>query len=168
MVVDVQNGNKRAQEFVAKGLFFVPQGDPGHAPQRLGAAGPFQVEGTPTSQHQQTITIQPGKTTRLELQVFCLDSHRSSPGASQAFRVAKSRLPKELRREISAGTGKILFKSNGNVDAAKSAIQSHVWNSRNKKWIKIEGERNNERSTNRQGNDDRRQQRRNEGPLIER
>jgi hypothetical protein len=144
MVVDVRNPGKRSERFTAKGMYFVPDGDPERAPQRLGAAGPFETAG---GDSKSSIRVKPGATVRLNLQVFCLDSHRSSPGASQGFNVARKRLPKSLQSKIEGGAHKALRKHKGDVGAANSAIQSHVWSTRNKRWIKLQGERKNEKSS---------------------
>ncbi len=143
MVIDVRNKGQREATFVAKGLFFVPAGNPDSAPQRLGAAGPFE-DGQ--GQRTERVSLAPGKTMRLRLQVFCLDSHRSSPGAEQGFSVARKRLPKNLSRKISTGAKRALDQADA-PEAATSVIQSQVWKARNKKWIKLEGERRNEKSS---------------------
>jgi hypothetical protein len=141
MIVDIRNKSSKRATFKAKGLFFVPQGDAERAPQRLGAAGPFEALG----QQLDSIKLTAGATKRLKLQVFCLDSHRSSPSSGQGFKVAKKRLPKRLQNTIESGAQRILRKPKGG--AANSEIQSHVWKTRNKKWIKLEGERKREKSS---------------------
>jgi hypothetical protein len=143
VVVEVRNAGHQAQTFQARGLYFVPQGDAQSAPQRVGAAGPFEVNQGNGWQRKTELQIQPGQTVRLKLQTFCLDSHRGSPGKGQGFKVARERLPKHLTTEIESGAQKIL-KAKAPA-AANGDIQSHVWNSRNKKWIKLEGERANEK-----------------------
>jgi hypothetical protein len=141
MIVDIRNKSPKRATFKAKGLFFVPQGDAERAPQRLGAAGPFEAKG----QQLNSIKLKAGATKRLKLQVFCLDSHRSSPSSGQNFKVAQKRLPKQLQNTIESGAKGILRKAKGG--AANSEIQSHVWKTRNKKWIKLEGERKSEKSS---------------------
>ena len=74
----------------------------------------------------------------MHLQVFCVDSHRSSPTASNTFKIARKRLPKKLRSKISSGTKMHLRKNKGDMKRAKSAIQSHVWESRDSDWIPLE------------------------------
>ena len=148
MIVEVRNDAKRTQKFSARGLYFVPGGDPDKAPQRLGAAGPFEANEGQQWNRKESVKIQPGATVRLKLQVFCLDSHRSSPGASQKFSVALKRLPKQLSGQINQGAKGILRKHKA-PSAATSEIQSHVWKTRNKKWIKLQGERKNEKSSSR-------------------
>ena len=61
--------------------------------------------------------------------------------------MARKRLPKQLLSKIEGGAHKALRKHKGDVGAANSAIQSHVWSTRNKKWIKLQGERKNEKSS---------------------
>ena len=146
MIVELRNGGKRAQKFDPRGLYFVPKGDPDKAPQRLGAAGSFEVRQGQQWQSKTSVTIAPGASTKLKLQVFCLDSHRSSPGAGQGFSVAVKRLPKALRAKISTGAAGLLRKHRGKQAAANSETQSHVWSTRNKKWIKLQGERANEQA----------------------
>ncbi len=145
MIVDVRNSGRRTATFTPEGLYFVPQVDPDQAPQRLGAAGPFEVAKGQRVQRQ--LSVAPGETVRLRLQVFCLDSHRASPSAGHAFRVAKKRLPKSLRRRIVQRTRKA-YKDNKErgYSVQKSAMQNAVWSTRNAKWQKLEGERKNERS----------------------
>lgn len=146
MVVEVRNPGRRAAEFDPKGLYFVPDGDPEKAPQRLGAAGPFEVSEAGQWKPQKTLRLGPGGKALLQLQVFCIDSHRSSPSASNVFRMAGKRLPKNLRREITVGADRYLMRAKGRMPAAKSAIQSHIWKTRDAKWIKLEGERTQEKS----------------------
>lgn len=150
IVVDIKNVGKAEARFQAQGLYFVPSGDPERAPQRLGAAGPFQAQEQGKWTEQEKLSLKAGEVRRLKLQVFCLDSHRSSPGSDQGFSVARERLPKELRRTISKGAADIYLKSGKKMPAAKGAIQSHVWESRNKKWLKLQGERKQEKSNKRQ------------------
>ncbi len=146
MIVDVKNPGPRTAVFSAEGLYFVPDGTPEKAPQRLGAAGPFQVEphggaSSASPQRAEKIDVPAGGEARVRLQVFCIDSHRSSPTAEHTFHVGKERLPKPLRAEISATARTTLEKYQGHMPAAKAAIQSGVWASRDKKWIKLDGER---------------------------
>ncbi len=145
MIVEVRNDAKKSQKFSAKGLYFVPNGDANSAPQRLGAAGPFEANQGQQWKRKNSVTLKPGATMKLKLQVFCLDSHRSSPGASQKFSVARKRLPKELSGKIASGAKGILRRHKA-PRAATSEIQGHVWKTRNKKWIKLQGERKNEKS----------------------
>src|SRR5262249_30070966 len=43
LTVEVRNKGKSAEKFSAQGLYFVPEGNPDTAPQRLGAVGPMQM-----------------------------------------------------------------------------------------------------------------------------
>jgi hypothetical protein len=144
VIVDVRNAGQHAQTFHAKGLYFVPKGDAQSAPQRVGAAGPFEVKQGQSWRHKTELLIQPGQTVRLKLQTFCLDSHRGSPGKGQGYSIANKRLPKQLTTEIETGAQR-LIRAKGAPAAATDDIQSHVWKSRDKKWIKLEGERANEK-----------------------
>lgn len=152
MIVDVKNTGKRAEEFTSEGLYFVPTGDPEKAPQRLGAGGPFaeiatnSTSGQGATGHTQKLMIKPGQTRRLALEVFCIDSHRASPSSDTKFSLAADRMPKKLRSEINTGNQAILRQNKGDVRKAKSAIQSNMWKTRDKKWIELEGERKNEKA----------------------
>lgn len=152
MIIDVKNTGKKAQTFTTDGLYFVPDGNPEKAPQRLGAGGPFaeiasnSKSGAGIKSHVEKLVIKPGQTRRLALEVFCIDSHRASPNSKTKFSLAKKRLPKKLRKEISIGNQSILRKNKGNVAKSKSAIQSNMWQTRDKDWIKLEGERANEKA----------------------
>jgi hypothetical protein len=141
ITVDVKNPSAEPQEFTAKGLYFVPQGNANEAPQRLGAVGPFQVLSGGGGQCADHLTIAPGATERLALDVYCIDSHRASPGPSTPFRVAKDRVPPALTRAIdndavaaSRGYGGV------SAPAAKAKVQSEVWKNRDAKWIELDGE----------------------------
>jgi hypothetical protein len=140
ITVDVQNPTDKPQEFTARGLYFVPEGNADQAPQRLGAVGPFVVQGQ-GGERRERLTIPAGVTERVTLDVYCIDSHRSSPSSSTAFRVARDRVPPALTRAIAndatssaAGLGGV------SAPAAKSAVQSEVWKNRDKKWIELDGE----------------------------
>jgi len=146
MVVDIKNAGQQAETFQADSLYFIPTGDPETAPQRLGAAGPFQVKDGDTWVETKAMGIAPGQTRRFHLQVFCIDSHRSSPGADHGFTVARKRLPRKLHQEINAETGKILRQNRGDMKKSKSDIQSKIWQSRDRDWIKLEGERKQEKA----------------------
>ena len=149
MVVEIRNKGKRTSSFSAEGLFFVPTGDPEKAPQRLGAAGPFvEIASSGKGAHKEKVDLRPGETKQLALEVFCIDSHRASPNSNTRFTVAKKRMPKQLRQEVSAGSKQIIKRNKGSVSKSKSAIQSHMWQTRDKKWIKLEGERKNEKAVN--------------------
>jgi hypothetical protein len=141
ITVDVKNPTARPQQFSASGLYFVPQTNANQAPQRLGAVGPFRVKGAQEDQRVQQLTIAPGATERLTLDVYCIDSHRASPSSNTPFRVAKDRVPPSLTRAIDDSATKAAAPHGGvSAPAAKSAVQSEVWKNRDAKWIKLEGE----------------------------
>ena len=137
MTVELKNPTAQAAEFSAGGLFFVPDVDPDRAPQRLGAVGSFTNKG----ERGERLTIAAGGSVRLGLDVYCIDSHRSSPTSTTPFRIGKERMPRELSQTIDANS-KRAAESLGGVHAApaKGAVQSEVWKARNDKWIKLDGE----------------------------
>lgn len=146
MVVDINNPSKSKKRFQSKGVYFVPETDPEKAPQRVGAAGPFEVTGE--KEPKESLEIQPGDTKRITLQVFCIDSHRSSPGANAKFRVAEKRMPKALRDKIGSRTDKVMKRYGSkslSTASAKSSAQQEVWRSRDEAWLKLEGERKQEK-----------------------
>lgn len=144
LTVEVRNAAKTAQKFAATGLYFVPEGDPDSAPQRLGAVGPMQV--TSAMKAEQTeVTIAAGSTVEIKLDVFCIDSHRSSPSPQNVFNVGATRMPKELAATIEGRADNAVKAKRASGEraarpAAKSDIQSEVWKSRDAKWIKLDGE----------------------------
>ena len=142
ITVEVKNPTSQPQAFSAKGIYFVPTGSANEAPQRLGAVGPFQLQGANgTSQRMDHTTIAPGATARMTLDVYCIDSHRASPSSSTSFRIAKDRVPAPLIHAIDADAEKSTAGLGGvSAPAAKSAVQSEVWKNRDKKWIKLDGE----------------------------
>jgi hypothetical protein len=146
MLVRVKNPSAKAATFVPRGLYFVPDGDPEQAPQRLGAAGPFSVTRNDKVEQVEKLVIPAGATSEVSLQVFCIDSHRPSPSSATPFSLAKTRLPKQLHTQIEAQTKVALRKSGGKMPAAKPAIQQEVWAARNKAWIKLDGERADEKA----------------------
>src|SRR6185503_9429766 len=72
LTVEIKNSSKSAAEFTAAGLYFVPGGPADEAPQRLGAVGPFVVDEQP-EERRTSMTVAPGQTVRLTLDVFCID-----------------------------------------------------------------------------------------------
>jgi hypothetical protein len=146
MVVKVRNPTAQPEIFTAHGLYFVPEGDPERAPQRLGAAGPFVVLSGGEWKPAKELPIPPLGEAELRLQVFCIDSHRASPSPANAFRLGSKRLPKTLRNEIEGKASGAIMRARGDYKAAKSAIQSEVWGARDKKWIELDGERRNEKA----------------------
>jgi hypothetical protein len=142
ITVEVKNPTGQSQEFSAKGIYFVPTGNPNEAPQRLGAVGPFQLQSANgASQRTDHTTIAAGATARMTLDVYCIDSHRASPSSSTSFRVAKERAPKPLVQSIDEDASRAAADYGGvSAPAAKGAVQSEVWKNRDKKWIKLDGE----------------------------
>lgn len=143
--VQLKNTEKSAQKFSATGLYFVPEGDPDSAPQRLGAVGPMQLVASKDAKELQSIEVPAGQTLEVALDVFCIDSHRSSPSSQNVFNVGNKRMPKELASKIesSADLAVSAERKKGVAaprPAAKSAIQSEVWKSRDAKWIELDGE----------------------------
>jgi hypothetical protein len=147
ITVEVKNDSQQPQTFEARGLYFVPNGNAENAPQRVGAVGPFEVKEGQKWTRKEQLEVQPGQTVRLKLDTFCLDSHRSSPGKGQGYGIAKERLPEQLMKANESAAKDAFKASGGNIGAAKSAIQGKVWEHRNKKWIKLEGERANEKGS---------------------
>jgi hypothetical protein len=147
MVVEVANSGQRAETFIADGIYFVPNGNPEKAPQRLGAAGPIIiVEDGVEKTYLDGIQIPPGSKQTVRLEVFCIDSHRASPGSDTSFGFAAERLPSELRQKITHGAKQIIRENKGDVAKAKPAIQSHMWQTRDADWIQLEGERKQEKT----------------------
>ena len=141
ITVDVMNPTREAREFSAKGVYFVPKGSANEAPQRLGAVGPFKVLGAGGGQQREQITIGPGDVERLALDVYCIDSHRASPGPATSFRVAKDRVPPVLMHAIDGDAAQAASALGGvSAQRAKAAVQSEVWKNRDKKWIELDGE----------------------------
>lgn len=139
LTVAVKNTSGKPQRFSAEGLYFVPDGDPDHAPQRLGAVGPLQLADASDNHRQDAIEIAAGATAVVNLDVFCIDSHRDSPSSDNTFTLGKSRLPKQLARTIEA-SAKLEADDAGGYAPAKGAIQGRVWEARDKKWIRLDGE----------------------------
>ena len=128
--VQIKNTQKTAQQFTATGLYFVPEGDPDTAPQRLGAVGPMQLA-TDSKKEQASIEVPAGATVDVALDVFCIDSHRGSPTTKNVFDVGSTRMPKELSHQIETGADEEVAKARRSGEsrprpAAKSGIQSKV------------------------------------------
>jgi hypothetical protein len=151
ITVEVKNPTGQPQEFQAKGLYFVPQGNADQAPQRLGAVGPFVVGGDGQGgARRDQLTIAAGATVRLTLDVYCIDSHRASPSSATGFRVAKDRVPAPLVKAIDEDAERAAEGLGGvSAPAAKGAVQSEVWKNRDKKWIRLDGEGKQEASKSR-------------------
>lgn len=149
LTVQLQNATPRTQGFAASGLYFVPEGDPNTAPQRLGAVGPLHLAAHPDSELQK-IDVPPGATMEVALDVFCIDSHRSSPSPSNKFHVAEQRMPNVLSDTIESKANAAVAEERQKGapaprKAAKSKIQGEVWNSRDVDWIELDGEGRQER-----------------------
>lgn len=145
--VQIKNTTDQQLAFSASGLYFVPHGDPDSAPQRLGAVGSIMVGSAAQATSLTSLAVKPGTTVEVALDVYCIDSHRSSPTTRNAFTVGKKRMPKELTRTIdqrataAAAKYKADYADGAPAPApAKSAIQSEVWRSRDAKWIELDGE----------------------------
>ncbi len=143
--VQVKNPSKTAQTFSATGLYFVPEGDPSSAPQRLGAVGPMHLETDNDPKELTQLEVAAGATVEVALDVFCIDSHRASPSPTNVFNVASARLPKELAQTIEQRADLAVSEARKHGDAAprpaaKATIQSEVWRSRDAKWIRLDGE----------------------------
>ena len=142
--VQIKNSQKTTQQFTATGLYFVPEGDPDTAPQRLGAVGPMQLA-TDSKKEQASIDIPAGATVDVALDVFCIDSQRGAPTSKNVFDVGSTRMPKELSHQIETGADEEVAKARRSGEsrprpAAKSGIQSKVWESRDKNWVELDGE----------------------------
>lgn len=143
--VQIKNTDKTVQSFSATGLYFVPDGDPDSAPQRLGAVGPMQLAAGGAPKELNKLEIAAGATVEVALDVFCIDSHRSSPSPANVFTVGVKRMPKELTQTIEKRADSVVYKAAADGEsaprpAAKQAIQSEVWKSRDAKWIQLDGE----------------------------
>lgn len=141
ITVEVKNPTAAAIAFDAKGLYFVPQVKADRAPQRLGAVGAFHS--TTLGKHVEMIDIAPGASEQLTLDVYCIDSHRSSPTSQTPFRVAKTRIPRQLTQAITTAaetSAKPYGGASAPTPAAKSAVQGEVWKYRDAKWIRLDGE----------------------------
>ncbi len=142
--VEVKNTSKKPMVFSARGLYFVPDGDADQAPQRLGAVGPFQIatdEEVESEARREKVTVGAGQTVALTLDVFCIDSHRNSPSSSTPFTVGKTRMPATLAADIDRKAKRAAKEVGGfAAPAAKSAVQSEVWKSRDARWIELDGE----------------------------
>jgi hypothetical protein len=146
LTVEVKNPTKSARTFTATGLYFVPEGNADQAPQRLGAVGPMQLasdgEGEVNdAQRVEKLVVQPGAAVKVKLDVFCIDSHRPSPTSKNQFSLGSKRLPAKLRSTIETRSRAAVEGVGGYAaPAAKSAVQSQVWEARDADWVKIDGE----------------------------
>lgn len=141
LTVEVRNLSTKPMRFAAEGLYFVPDGDPHHAPQRLGAVGPLRLASDPDAARQDRLAIAAGATVQVKLDVFCIDSHRPSPSSDNTFTLGRKRLPRVLAQTIEARAKGAADEVGGfAAPAAKSAIQGEVWKARDAKWISLDGE----------------------------
>lgn len=141
LTVEVKNTSKTEQTFIATGLYFVPQGDADKAPQRLGAVGPMQIAGESGEQRVEKLVIPAGKAMKVKLDVFCIDSHRPAPTSANKFSLGSKRLPAKLRGTIETRSKVAADEVGGYAaPAAKSRVQSEVWQARDADWVKIDGE----------------------------
>jgi hypothetical protein len=143
--VQIKNTDKTAHAFSATGLYFVPDGDPDSAPQRLGAVGPLQLASGDAAKELSQVEIGAGATVEVALDVFCIDSHRSSPSPTNVFTVGVKRMPKELAAKIETSADVAVSRARADGEsaprpAAKATIQSEVWKSRDAKWVELDGE----------------------------
>jgi hypothetical protein len=139
--IEVRNPTRQPVEFSARGLYFVPGGNPDQAPQRLGAVGPFQVRTEKGLERREKLMIAPGGTSELQLDVYCIDSHRSSPSSGTAFRPAKDRIPDHITGAIDKDAKKATESLGGVADPrAKGVVQSTVWKNRDARWVPLDGE----------------------------
>ncbi len=147
MVIEVKNLSRRNQKFSADGIYFVPQGDPEKAPQRLGASGPILevVKNKVAQKAKRNLNLKAGQTKRLRLEVFCIDSHRPSPNRKTKFAVAAKLLPAQLRRDLKTSNEVIYKKHKQSVSRAKGEIQQNMWKTRDADWVELEGERTKEK-----------------------
>ena len=141
--VQVKNPTKAPLKFSAQGIYFVPEGDPRTAPQRLGAVGPMQL--ATDSKEVTELEIAAGATVEVALDVFCIDSHRASPSPQNRFNIGKDRLPKEMTATIERNANQAVEASKRAGHAkprvhAKGSIQSDVWKSRDADWVELDGE----------------------------
>ncbi|MBK9035746.1 MAG: hypothetical protein IPL61_31605 [Myxococcales bacterium] len=139
LTVQIKNTGARAQRFSAEGLYFVPDGDPDTAPQRLGAVGPLQLASDEGDARATSVAVAPGATVTVRLDVFCIDSHRPSPSSANTFTLGKTRLPRTLARTIET-SARMAADESGGYAPAKSSIQSEVWKARDRRWVKLDGE----------------------------
>lgn len=137
LTVQVRNPSSHAASFTARGLYFVPDGDPDRAPQRLGAVGPMQIG----EDREDQIRVPAGGTVEVELDVFCVDDHREAPTSQTAFTLARHRMPAELTRTIDHETRAAAKSAGGyGAPAATEPVQAEVWKARDKRWVKLDGE----------------------------
>ena len=137
LTVEVKNPTSRVATFTASGLYFVPDGDPDRAPQRLGAAGPMQIG----EQQEDAIRVPAGGKVLVQLDVFCVDDHREAPTSETAFTLARHRMPAALARTIDHQTHAAAKAAGGYASPDNAEpVQAEIWKARDEKWIKLDGE----------------------------
>ena len=143
MTIEVYNAGDRAQVFRTKGLYFVPLASGNNRPQRMGAAGPYEIWRFGAWQAAKGPTsVQPGTRMKTRLQVFCLDKGRRWPSNGQAFRLANGRLPQRLTQHIDSGVRRIVRhrSSYRGRPRMKRAVQRHIWRVRDAFVSPLDGE----------------------------
>jgi hypothetical protein len=143
LTVEVENPGGKALMFEATGLYFVPDGDADQAPQRLGAVGPMQLvaSGDGERARKDRVLVPAHGSVQVVLDVFCIDSHRSSPTSETPFTLASTRMPKQLAAGIERASAHAAVTVGGYAaPAAKASIQDVVWTTRDAKWVELAGE----------------------------
>jgi hypothetical protein len=129
MTVEVKNLSNVANNFSARGLYFVPDDNPNTAPQRLAVVGGVRTgsEDAP----RDLVQVAAGGTMKVRFDVYCIDEDRHSPEASTQFTLAKNRLPAELQVAIEGATREVVktIKLKADDDQQRR-IQPLVWMAR--------------------------------------
>ena len=137
LTVDVRNSSSHAMSFTARGLYFVPDGDPERAPQRLGAVGPMVIG----EDRKDEVRVPAGGTVEVTLDVFCVDDHREAPTSETPYTLAAHRMPASLTRAIDREPKAAADEVGGYGSAeATEPVQEHVWKARDEKWVQLDGE----------------------------
>ena len=131
MEIVVRNPDCRTRAFSPKGLYFVPMGS---RPQRMGAAGPYEIwlsgAWQPVQGGARTF-LAPGQRMRMRLQVYCLDHGRAEPPSGQSYRVARSRMPKPLQQRLYRAVNPYTRGRRRLSRPAKRRVQRRIWDVRN-------------------------------------
>lgn len=139
ITVEVHNRAGASAQFVASGLYFLPDDQGGDAPQRLAMVGGIRAgsEDAPAT----AIDIAAGTTRKLRFDVFCIDESRHAPSTDQAYTLAASRLPNRLIQEIATQTRDV-FKGVKlkPTPEQESMVQSLVWESRRQARARLLGD----------------------------
>lgn len=131
LTVELRNKSEDDLRFTARGLYFVPDGDPDQAPQRLGAVGPIHVG----EKDRESVTVPAGGKVEITLDVFCVDDEREAPTSETPFTVARHRMPNTLAKRIDASAGKA-----ARTHAPMDDVQTAVWEARDDKYKALDGE----------------------------